>query len=261
VCFARSLAARHAAPLVYLGEQKRFPDAWFDLIVSPVPDDPRSHAIVTEVLPTAVSPRTVAAAAAKRDRPAGVLWAMIVGGSSRSHRYRDADWIALARGMNELAAAHGIRWLLSTSRRTGARAEALMRHELRSEVVADAIWWSQAPRRELHAFLGLADRAFVTQDSATMVCEAVASGRPVVALRPGRTRFPSKSFLPAMFDALEARKRIVRATAHELARLPLESQTFHPVPSAPIDAIARAVAHRLGWIAPYEQQPTHAAGE
>jgi mitochondrial fission protein ELM1 len=48
----------------------------------------------------------------------------------------------------------------------------------------DVVWYSQTPRKVTKAFLGLADRVFVTMDSLTMITEAVASGRPTVALCP-----------------------------------------------------------------------------
>jgi mitochondrial fission protein ELM1 len=242
---ARTLAARHRAPLVYLGEQKRFPDHWFDLIVSPVPDDPRPNVLQTEIIPTTMSPAKAQAAAAKAVRPPGRLWAMVIGGASRSHRYTDADWTALGRGMNELAKREDIRWLLTTSRRTGAHAEGLLKQTLNPEVLADAIWWSEAPRRELHAFLGMSQMAFVTQDSVTMVSEAVASGRPVVALRPGDTRLPAGSFLTAYFDRLEQIGQVKRVSIEQLRSLQATALTFWPRTRPTLPELAESVRHRL----------------
>lgn len=246
---ARTLAARHGAPYVYLGEQKRFPDAWFDVIVSPVPDDVRENAVQLELLPTPVTPAGVDKAAAAKQRPDGRVWLLVVGGASRSHRYTDTDWNELANGMNALAEKHGIRWLVSTSRRTGATAESLLKDGIGRDCVADAIWWSQEPRKELHAFLGMAEVVFVTQDSVTMVSEAVSSGRPTVVVHPRDVRFPKGSFLPAYFAKLEESGRIARTPMCSVSDFALEQSRFDPLREGVLDRAANEVLERLGWAA------------
>ena len=244
---ARTFAARHGVPYVYLGEQKRFPNGWFDVIVSPVPDDPRPNAVRTELLPTPVSPRTVEQAAAAHARPDGRLWAAVIGGASRSHRYQPEDWRQLAQSMNALADREGIRWLITTSRRTGAEAETILRETIPQKAVADAIWWSEKPRRELHAFLGMAEIAFVTQDSVTMVTEAVASGRPVVVLQPRDVRFPADSFMSAYLERLETNRRLVRVSVHDARSFASADQPFSPVTQNAILPLAEQVTRRLRW--------------
>jgi len=113
--------------------------------------------------------------------------------------------------MNTLARREGIRWLVTTSRRTGAEAEARLRAGLDSAVVAAAVWWAEKPEKKMQAFLGAAECVFVTQDSVTMVTEAVASGRPVVVVRPELTVFPNNSFAIDYFMRLEASRRIARS--------------------------------------------------
>jgi len=241
---ARSLAVRLGAPLVFVDEQKKFPDGWFDVIVSPVAGDARANVVRAAVLPSTVSAETVEAAARGTARPGGTLWAMVIGGASRSHRYSADDWRTIGAGMNALAAREGVRWLVTTSRRTGAAAEGALRGALDPAVVADAIWWAEAPRRELHAFLGMSDAVFVTQDSVTMVTECVSSGRPVVIVRPGDVRFPAGSFLPGYFEGLEGAGLATRVSAGGLGAVrPGGAGDVSGVTAA----LAREVAGRLGW--------------
>ena len=49
------------------------------------------------------------------------VWTMQIGGDGAGAQYQEQDWIQLAKQMNLLARQHRIKWLLSTSRRTGNR--------------------------------------------------------------------------------------------------------------------------------------------
>lgn len=246
VLCAKTWSQQYGARFVYLGEQKRFPDSWFDVIVSPVADDPRPNAIVCEIVPTPLSPSSVAAAAEKIDRPEGRLWTMVIGGRSRSQLFETSDWSALAEGMNQLAARHGVRWLLTTSRRTEPDAEAVLKRTLDPQHVADAIWWSEAPRRHLHAFLGLGEYAFVTLDSVTMISEAVASGRPVVAIAASQQRIPKDSFLSGLFNSLTASQRMVCLEPSNLATFDTAASDFSILQTPILNQLAEQVINRLG---------------
>jgi len=132
--------------------------------------------------------------------------------------------------MNALTQRTGIRWLLTTSRRTGAAAEALLQSNLDPAALAHAIWWSEKPEKQMLAILGRAERVFVTQDSVTMVTECVAAGCPVVVLAPERVRFPGKSFLPAYYQRLESSGRMQRV---KLADFPdLEADRVESIPGS-----------------------------
>jgi mitochondrial fission protein ELM1 len=51
------------------------------------------------------------------------VWTMLIGGDGAGAQYQEQNWIQLAKQMNLLARQHQIKWLLSTSRRTGKQAE------------------------------------------------------------------------------------------------------------------------------------------
>jgi mitochondrial fission protein ELM1 len=206
---ARSLAVKTGAPLVFIGERKPYPSEWFHTVLTPSPFETGVNDIQLDLIPTRITRESVEKAAASwPERPEGRLWAMVVGGASASHRYTDKDWSALATGMSTLARREGIRWLITTSRRTGADAERLLREMLDPATVADAIWWSNRPEKRMHAFLGSAERNFITQDSMTMVSEAIASGKPVEVVYPRITTFTATSFIPFYLERLANSGRI-----------------------------------------------------
>ena len=74
----------------------------------------------------------------------------------------------------------GRRWLISTSRRTPLWLERELLNNVPEPAIADACWFGQGDRRKIvQAYLGAANRVFVSMDSATMMHEALFSGRPV----------------------------------------------------------------------------------
>lgn len=245
---ARSLAVRHGAPLVFLGERKPYPSRWFHTVFTPSPFETELYDVPVEMVPTGITPATVEAAAnAWADRPQGRLWAMLIGGSSVSHPYTADDWRTLGAQMNRLAQKHSIRWLVSTSRRTGKEAETALRRAIDPRAIARAVWWAEKPEKLMAPILGSASWVFVTQDSVTMVTEAIASGRPVVVTMPEKTELKPTSFLPGYFDRLAKAARIVRIPFDRLG-------DFHPADTAiqprmqPVnDELATTLLARLHW--------------
>lgn len=227
-------AGEFACPNVFLGRPPLRFDRFSRILLS---EDEGEAANVARLpfLPTPVTPQQArTAGTALREEigaPDELLWAMLIGGASRSHRYASDDWQALAAGMNRLAARVGGRWLITTSRRTGAAAEAILRRELDPAGVAAATWWQDRPRPVVPAYLGASDVAFCTQDSLTMLTDAMASARPVVALAPRRVVFDDGG---GMFEAYlaqhEAARRIRRLPIAALGEVePISPDDFVPV--------------------------------
>jgi hypothetical protein len=246
---ARTLAAMHAVPLAFIGERKPYPAEWFHTVFTPSPLERGTNDVGIEVIPTPVTPALAAAeAAAWTTIPSGRLWSMIIGGGSASHIYQKQDWVDLATAMNSLAERHGIRWLLTTSRRTGVVAEAVLECHLDPDHLAAAVWWAKAPARCLLRFLGACERVFVTQDSVTMVTEAVESAKPVVALSPRETRLHPGGFLERYYERLESSGRIARVPIGKLTGIDPATFDHRPRTRPAADEIAETLVARLGWM-------------
>jgi mitochondrial fission protein ELM1 len=244
---ARTLAVRYGTPYVFLGERKPYPSAWFHTAFTPSKFETGENDVSIDMIPTQVTRAKVEQAAHDwPEQPTGKLWAALIGGASVSHRYTPEDWRALALAMNDIAQREGIRWLVTTSRRTGADVETWLRETLDPAVVAEAVWWSERPEKKMSRYLGAAERLLVTQDSVTMVSEAIDSGRPVIVVRPRETRFSPQSFLPDYFDRLEQTGRMQRAVMTGLANWPAMPALPENAPTA-ADEIAIELKRRLGW--------------
>ena len=201
-----------------------------------------------DAIPTKITPQIVEqAAAAWTDRPTGPLWTLLVGGKSRSHHYTDADWEDLATGMSTLARRHGIRWLVTTSRRTGKEIEAKLRDLLPLDIVAEAVWWCHAPEKKFAAYLGAAEKIWVTQDSVSMVTEATATGLPTVLVYPQDLRFPATSFMPGYLENLESLGLVQRLPISKMAEFTEQKLSAPTRPALTTADLARIAIERLGW--------------
>ena len=172
------LARQHAVPNVYSGTLKGYDPAAFDCVFTVV----ALGVACNHVLPLPPVPGELAhALPAAGGEP---LIAVLVGGDGAGYVFKDVDWRAFADGLAALARREGARLLLTTSRRSGAAAEDLLRASVPPELLADAVWWSQAPRKVMRRFLGAASAIVVTEDSLSMVAESLYSGRPVISVSP-----------------------------------------------------------------------------
>jgi mitochondrial fission protein ELM1 len=238
---ARTFARRYDVPYVFIGERKPYPAEWFHTIISPVPGESCANSMDVELIPTPVSPQMIA----KKGAVEPGTWCMIIGGASRSHRFCEKDWVNLAAGMNALAQREGIRWLLTTSRRTGAAAEAVLKKRLNPAVLKDAIWWADAPRKELYSFMARAEVLFVTQDSVTMVTEAVSAGKPVAAVFPEKTAIPADSFMNSYLDRLQANGRLLRFSSSDMKKQDAAFDRLNLLASGGVERIAEKLLKRL----------------
>lgn len=179
-----ALAHRYQCKNFFIGSLRGLNPALFTRVFTIEPVGAPNN-IVMPLAPTPMGWDDLEAAGkqlkANHDNP---LWTMLIGGSTREYRYSADDWTAIADAMNKLAVEHGIKWLVTTSRRTEDQAEQILSDRLDAAVVADAVWYKQEPRKIMAAYLGAGEQIFCTEDSLSMLTEAVSAGKPVNSLQP-----------------------------------------------------------------------------
>ncbi len=232
----RHLKARFpAARLVYLMHPKRRLKE-FDLLAIPEHDRPRKR---RNVLVTLGSVHRVRA---EKLRAQGEAYAslphpriaVLVGGRAKGAHYKAADWMRLAAQLNALAARTGGRLLITTSRRTGEAATALLRDVLPSESVFHA--WQPEGENPYFAMLGAADAVVATGESMSMLSEACALGVPVFVFNPER-RLGRKH-----------RRLQRRLIAQGYARALTDDAMLDWIPPAPLDEAGRVAEAILAMI-------------
>lgn len=192
---SRALSLSTGAPNIFVGNLGQYPPQWFTVVMSPV-DLKIPQSIVTGIVPNTMTPsecRNQSLCYWNNHVPKR-CWTLLIGGANRNHPYNDQDWKDIAAGVNTLARKFDIKWLITTSRRTGAHVEQLLEAAISPSAVEELVLFSRTPKKVVMPFLGTAEIVFVTQDSLTMLGEAVASGRPVVSLLPRTTRSFANSY-------------------------------------------------------------------
>lgn len=187
--FANVLLARHfCVPNVFIGSRRRLPPTAFAANLTLEPTEEPGN-VATPVAPSPVLPDEIARDGngfrAEQGLADEKLWLMACGGTGAGKTYRTEDWTQLAHWMNDAAETHGIRWLLSTSRRTGASGEEALATALNADHLAYAVWWNRRPEPILATLMGAAERLFVTVDSMSMIGECISAQKPVAVVEAG----------------------------------------------------------------------------
>ena len=173
--------------LAYIMFPGRAGIAEFDLVSVPYHDRVAARSNVMRITgaPHRVTEKALREAAAAWRRRLGGLprpWiALIVGGSTRRRRFTEAMARELGRTANAMAETAGGALLVSTSRRSGPSALALVAE---IAVPSHLYQWGDGGDNPYAGYLGLADTVIVTGDSVSMCSEACATPGPVYIYAP-----------------------------------------------------------------------------
>jgi mitochondrial fission protein ELM1 len=205
-----------------------------DLIWVPEHDRLRGeNVLVTLTPPHRVSPQRLEAARRSPDPRLAALAsprvAVLAGGTSRHHRFSDADIARLMADLTRLAET-GAALMVTASRRSPA----LLREALQGLVARQGgFMWDGAGENPYLALLALADAIVVTADSYNMAGEAAATGAPILVFEPSG----GHPKLTAFFRGLEGHGAVKPFAGR------LEAWTYEPLDATPI--IAEAVRSGL----------------
>ncbi len=177
--FANAVLARQYLVANYFsGTLKGYPASLYQNVFSVVPLKNAPNNVVLDLPPTNVEP------GASNGETRSGLYVLLIGGDGAGYRYSEDDWRRLAQSVNTIASKHNIRWLITTSRRSGELCESVLSEQIDTAIVEQAVWYGRKPERVMQKFLQQADTVFCTEDSLTMVAESIYANRPVVTLQP-----------------------------------------------------------------------------
>lgn len=139
--------------------------------------------------------------------------AVIIGGAIKGKPFSEENARNLGLAVKTLYEKTGGSLLITTSRRTGSTAEALIKEQVK-DIPAYTYWWGEEKENPLMAFLALSDRIVVTGDSVSMCSEACGTGKPVLVfcgrnwLTPKHYRFVNSLYEGGFATALEDEKAL-----------------------------------------------------
>ncbi len=171
-------------------------------------------------------------------------WALLIGGPNAEHSFSSATARRMGERVAEKAKAAGARVWVTTSRRTPAASADALEAAL-GDVCARFYRWRPDAAPDENPFMGylaLADRLIVTGESASMLAEACASGRPV-EIYP----LPRSLRTPVAWGRLIARSVSDRVAARAYRR-PVNRRGFER-PQRRLERLSAGLLAR-GWVRP-----------
>lgn len=232
-------ASRGATRIVHV-QTPRVGLARFDLVVAPQHDRTSgANVIATRAALHGLDAASLAVAAAEWARTLGALprprLALLCGGPNGRFELGPRRIAEIAASLRLRMHRDGIGVMVSASRRTGAANAAVLQAELAP--AGAFVWDGQAPNPYL-GMLALADAIAVTQDSVTMLSEALATGKPVY-------------WIPLAGHSRRLQRFVDMLTGQGvLRRFPADDAPLEPWSYAPPDDTARVAAEirrRFGW--------------
>ena len=199
-CGRRSVAASIAVRRLSAGktftvhvQNPLVPNRYFDLVLPPRHDGltgPNVHptrASIHRITPEKLSEEAGRMAPLFADLPRPLV-CVVIGGNSSAHKLTRRATAELADQLLALSKNMGVGLAVTTSRRTGDENTAILKNKLSGP---NCMLWSGEGENPYFAMLGLANYILVTSDSASMVSEACATGKPVhiIDLEGGNDRF------------------------------------------------------------------------
>lgn len=181
------LARLYRIPNIFIGKRSPSASLGVDLIFTRSGKARAGHVVVLEIAPANISGHP----AAPPHVPARTA-AVLIGGESREYHFSNDDYTTLATQLNRFCHKHNLRLLLTTSRRTGADGERILREKLEPAYIADAVWYGSEPRPLLGEFCSQADIILCSEDSGSMLTETIHYGRPVIAFHPAGSQPDTK---------------------------------------------------------------------
>lgn len=176
------LARLCGAANIFSGSLRGLPGAFFSAVLIPYRRFASSPHHIVCLKPSPLDPDRAAPAS---QTPKVARATLLVGGPSGTHHYETAEWRVLVETLPALAAALNWRWTIVTSPRTPAPVRAMVETlcETHSKDFTLVDYRDAGPGSSFSACLN-ADTIFVTEDSNSMITEAIVARRPVIALAP-----------------------------------------------------------------------------
>lgn len=174
------------------------------------------------------------------------LAGLLIGGDSGFFHYTPAEWDRLLGFAGELSRAWGTRWLLSTSRRTSPHAaEAAARLARDRSVVEEFIDYRSAGPGTLPQIFGKVEVVLCTEDSSTMISEAVSLRLPVIGVSPARHAFKPEEAEYRQLMLEEGWCRFLPIGELDVARFGAALESIRPLQEHHLDRLARQLEERL----------------
>lgn len=246
VAAARLLGAAN----IFCGSLRRIRPEAFSLVVSSYARHASEPRHLVALKPNGIDPDKLVGAAARARRERGTapkLAGLLVGGDSGFFHYRPDEWQRLVEFLESSHREQGTRWVVATSRRSPDQVgDALQAVARRLESpVAELIDFRVSGPGGLPRLFGAVEAVLATEDSSTMISEAVCARLPVVGVAPADHAFKDDEREYRAFMRDQDWCRCMALGAITPARFVAALDEVTPLTENHIDRLAGQLAQRL----------------
>lgn len=145
---------------------------------------------------------------------------ILIGGDTNANNYfyKTSDWDGLGAAIVNIDQSSTITWQITTSPRTGMEIEKKLRpyiQKLHNQGDENkTLYYSEDPKDVVRDYLEKSSIAIVTEDSKSMLCDAIAAGQKVISVRPSSAN-PKRKHVDHI-KYLEKKNYLTRCTIEEL---------------------------------------------
>ena len=243
-----AVAAKLGAANIFCGSLRRLEPEAFSLVVSSYARHASLARHIVTLKPSGIDPDTLqrgdeTPTASGAPRTAGLL----IGGDSGLFRYSATDWRRLLAFVADTHTRFGTRWAVSTSPRSpdviGDTMAALAKR--RESPIAEFIDFRSAGPGTLPRLFGGVDAIVCTEDSSTMMSEAVCARLPVVGVAPQLHAFKDEEAEYRAFMRDQGWSRSVSLDCLTPQRFLAELADIRPLEDNHLDRLASLLEQRL----------------
>jgi mitochondrial fission protein ELM1 len=219
------LAHKYNIPNIFIGSNRICKPTEFTILPRLTPSN-LPNVITLDYMPSEFDATMIQeSATAELPCMTGRYWTLLIGGDGSGCIWSLDDHKKHAINLIEASRSAGVKIVAVSSRRTGHKQEQVWSKLLQdSNQLALGVWHSQknnSPHPSIAALMGIAEIIIVTEDSSSMISEAVATGRAVATISPEKTGPDSKQ--ENMLNRL--------AEIQMLTRLPISHWNSSNIPS------------------------------
>jgi uncharacterized protein len=168
---------------------------------------------------------------------------LLLGGDAGTTAFARPDWGQLLAFVAASHAAHGTRWIISNSRRTPTAISDQLATGLAAPHQLIDVREPAAP--PLAQAFAAAEAVICTDDSSTMISEAIAAGLPTIGARPARHTLPLDEAGYRAYLVDNHWHRVVDIAALTPARFLAELAQIRPLQQDPLEQLAALLVERL----------------
>jgi mitochondrial fission protein ELM1 len=141
-----------------------------------------------------------------------------------------------------LAQQKSAKLLITTSRRTPMYVEKKLEHLNKNSIVKELVLFNHEPKKVMKQFLSEAEKIFCTEDSGSMITEAVLSKKPVYTLHP--QNYNPKGIIKIFIQNLIDKEYICATYIDDILDLTMEEQ-FNEIEVKPSVIVYQKISELL----------------